>query len=300
MTFPVRSTLEVLKFSSASDVLRSFSLLNSHWSRLAISPELWNALSKEYKAIPQYSLTTLTGIAKYRYLMVVSVQESLPILEIDGKISGFSPYLNRFVVKRQNLPIKCVDILSVAVILPENNGFFVCGGRKSTHSYQISLKSVKSTVIRHPNLLQTRTFHSAIFITPDIYVFGGEHKTVLKSAEKYRFSDRIWSFLPEMHSNRCSFNAVYWEKRVFLCGGISTTCETYDPEKNQFSLLKFRLSESNWTTTFVFEGKMVVLVGNYFYFFRENRNFDGEKRDFSGEKADFSGEKEKGAMSFTV
>jgi len=82
----------------------------------------------------------------------------------------------------------------------------------------------------------------------------------LKESEAFDLQSSAWLRLANMAEARCVFNPCEYEKLVYLCGGWTSTIETFDPETCIFQLLPIQLPENDYASLAVVENAQLLVM----------------------------------------
>ena len=153
---------------------------------------------------------------------------------------SFNPKLNKWITDVTQL-----RTLLECSVTAFNGELYLIGGEnhwKNIDKYDPSLKEWK----RVPSMKTRRAAHCAVAMGKLIYVLGGDDGEVcLKSVECFDPSAKQWSDKPSLISARRFAGAAATYGKVFVVGGYSdmvcsilqASCEMFDPELDQWSLV---------------------------------------------------------------
>lgn len=212
-----RIILEVLKYSSAFDVLRNLSSVNQLFSALCNTHELWfELLSSDIDLLSAHSPKARFRLINSRYVPVLTQQ----------KLLMFIPGLRTWQSVALSVPIRLTQAASMVLMADSN--VFVTGGPLECDTYSINRFSGEVKVLDSMGVHRQKM--GAIRYQADIYTFAGiKSFTYPKSAEVYLCSLKQWKRLPDCLVSRCNFNPAQYQGCVYLLGGSCTqTSECYN------------------------------------------------------------------------
>lgn len=114
-----------------------------------------------------------------------------------------------------------------------------------------------------------RAHHSCLYIRHSVYVFGGSTYHSIASAERFDLSSQQWIPLPNMLSPRSFFNACCKDKFVYLCGGRTVTCETFNLDTEVYTLLPVALPELDWVVSLIYKDELVVITNHSVHWLKD-------------------------------
>lgn len=112
------------------------------------------------------------------------------------------------------------------------------------------------------DLLSPRFSPGAICIGDWVYCFGGYHVSPgsLISCEKYKIDSDKWCPMTKMNSARHYFNVIGYGGLAYICGGNTLDCEVFSPNPDTFTYLNFKLTQSSYATTLLYEKEIIILT----------------------------------------
>jgi hypothetical protein len=154
------------------------------------------------------------------------------------------------------------DYCNAAVILPGRN-LLVCGGNcKSVYLFSLA----GAETVLH-SMVESRSFHSAVYSASTVYVFGGADN---HQAEKLPYQSLAtietaeWQALGRMTVNRSACSPCVFRTQIYLCGGNTNTCEAFDIPSERFSQFPFSLPEKKYgCVAFMVGEELLILTENY-------------------------------------
>ena len=153
---------------------------------------------------------------------------------------------------------------SASVTLATNR-VFVCGGLTfggNTHAAASFAYLIDGSEVRSlPNLKQSRVAPGVAARQKKVYVFGGRiGSSPLNACESMDVEDAQWRRLACMRSARCFFNPCWCRDVLYLCGGTTRHCESFNPLSETFTKLSLTLEEESETTTVLHNDEIVILT----------------------------------------
>jgi len=140
------------------------------------------------------------------------------------------------------------------VFLP---GFLV----NSINSLQVSI--IKPTgQVEHKAFLKTSKHGAGLaYYNGWVFCFGGWNQSVyLASCEKYNLGADSWSPMAAMITPRCHFNALEYQKTVYLFGGDVCACEKFSLLDETFTPMDFKLPEASNTASILYENEILIFT----------------------------------------
>ena len=126
-----------------------------------------------------------------------------------------------------------------------------------TFSYLIDGSEVRSL----PNLKQSRVAPGVAAKQKKVYVLGGlSGSSPLNTCESMDIEEDQWRQVACMRSARCFFNPCWYRDVLYLCGGTTRHCESFNPLSETFTQLSLTLEEESETTTVLHNDEIVILT----------------------------------------
>ena len=202
-----RATLEVLKWSSAWDVLKHISVVCRFLSELCNENELW------YELLGTETLPNLSPKEQYRlqgplYVPVISATQ-LKKFNVQSETWRTIP-LSR--------PIRVYRFM--CMVLDADKQVFVTGGPEAQDTFSIHPQTGEVTSLM--SLLTHRKSLSVILYMNDVYAFGGYGSGYHKESEVYVKDQKQWRKLPDCLDARSACTPCSHSQRIYLLSGCGT------------------------------------------------------------------------------
>ena len=245
-----RSCMEVLKFSSAEDILRSTSQVCALWRELSNDNELW------YELLGQDCESGLGPKESYRETRRL-------------RLAIFNPQLQELQLYCCSsssevsfpLPSDCLFTWNSAHVFLDSRRILTCGHQRSLYSSDSFLICIPSQSCQQiANMTEERVGHGIIAVNKIAYVFGGYGPK--KSCESLGL-DLTWRKLPQdMTSARAWFTPCADQQSIYLCGGGVGFCERWDIISECFFDLPLKLPSDYCSACSAYYKNCVVIVTN--------------------------------------
>lgn len=155
-------------------------------------------------------------------------------------------------------------------VLVDRQRVVCCGGSKEGKkvefwSYCCFIEG-DGTVLDMPNMLQARCNHGLIQWKCQILVFGGVYEYGYHSKSEYIQLGALetWKALPNMSQGKANFNPCRYIGRIYLCGGMSSTLESFNPLTSTFQTLLIGLPEGRCACLIcIHTGALIVHTRRY-------------------------------------
>ena len=177
----------------------------------------------------------------------------LEIFEVDTETWGTSVLLSDAIEARN----------SSFLLLP-GRGLLCIGGYDSKyHTFlrDTFLISFQGVVQLLPALAHARCGLGLIEHESVLWGFGGRDVRVGVVVEKLRLEGGEWELGREMSTARAYFNPVEYEGEAYLCGGLTSACESYSFSSDSYRALPYQLPETSESLTALTPGGLLVLTG---------------------------------------
>ena len=209
-----RSYLEMLKFTSASDVLLHLSCVSSLFASLCTCDELWYALLDLHPSLPgltpkqQYRIYTkgylpvLTATSLLKFHVQASQWQSIPLSE-------------EIAISRQ-----------ISIVFTIDQLVFVTGAHHPKRD-TFSIHPFTGLVKYLSPLLKHRRSMGALRYGTDVYTFGGISLGYEVSAEVFMQETQTWRKLKDCSTPRSAFNPAAHKGKIYLLGGCCTASNEY-------------------------------------------------------------------------
>ena len=209
-----RVFLEVLKFTSASDILLHLAYISRLFASLSCCDELWYELLDLHPTLPSLPPKQQYRMYAKGYLPVISSTE----------LRKFYAHLDQWEVC--NLSAEVEISRQMSVLFTIDKLVFVTGApQTSTDTFTIH---PFSGYVNYLNpLLHHRRSMGTIRCNADIYTFGGISQGYEVWAEVYTHELQVWRELPSCSVPRSAFNPAYHQGKIYLLGGCCTIKAEY-------------------------------------------------------------------------
>ena len=250
----VRAVLEVLKLSSAVDLLHHLSCVCSHWHKLSTYSEVWQTYC-EIEGInvhdwPDKSARDTYRLGGYLATTLVYVRDyTIKLISVKGLPS--SSAIKKFTLKTESGR-------------SDDNGYCLIsrlrvirfGVQHSTIVQDINLKTGEISLL--PPMSETRIYPGVLRYQGDlIYLFGGRTRV----CEKFHLQAKQWERLAgEMTEPLEALMPALHGTKVYLAG--HTTVEVCQLLGETFTQLPFSLPKDWWYTFCLVDREELVVVQN--------------------------------------
>lgn len=246
MSFQYRSILEVLKFTSPKDTLRT-TPVSATWLKASDSFELWTEYFPFYTSISPPKLAYRKWLFARRNLVYVGGQKVKVYNCVQRKWTGESR-LSREVE---------VSYCAGAVLLDCGEKVMLCGGGdvsiRPFQSLSVTyLVDLTGTVTTLHSLNVCRANHGIIEVNEAVYIFGGTQKMGLMSGNVSAteriispFVGNSWEILPEMPNPDWGFNPCNHYEVIYLPGKEPSHLyiQTFDTRNFLYTRLNITISK---------------------------------------------------------
>lgn len=240
-----RWCLEVLKFTSAEDILLHASVTCRLWYQVSNENELWHELlaqesladlgpKETFRLSRQLVLAKLDHSNLVLYRCAIGTQETVP-LKGTCKVSWNSAHA-------------FVDQLRVLTCGSQIGGF-------SPESFLINIRTGDCTQVE--SMTMPRVGHGLIVVKAAAYVFGGYGP--MKSCETWQEGKPWRLFSQEMRSGRAWFTPCAEKDVIYLCGGGQGPCEQFDINSESLEDLSITLP-GDYVSAFSYSHKNCLLI----------------------------------------
>ena len=263
----LRPILEVLKWLPAESILLHTSLVSARWCQASNSDELWISLSESYDLVPTRPPYQRFKDGFHQLFPSFSLYLFLydSVHKYDCRSDEFSLEVT-FESKLENDYAVGVAVLrGLCVVL--------CGGNSSS-AFSFDWTGKKTTLA---DMNCARSFHSIVHSNGVLYVFGGD---VDGTAEKLQLSplaqasEQQWVVLPKPTVRHSACCPCLHSNVIYLCGGNTTTSESFHIPTEVYTVLPFLLPEAAYgCATFMKKGELVMVTQGFV-----SRWADGELR----------------------
>jgi hypothetical protein len=218
-----RCCLEVLKFTSAEDILRHVSCTSRLWYKVSNENELWHELL-DYESLP--SLGPKETYRQSRKLVLAKLERGKLILCHCALGTTEAVELKGTHSFSWNSAHAFLDSLRV----------LTCGSQLSGFSSEAFIVHIKTgECVQVESMTTERVGHGLIVVKSTAYVFGGYGP--LASCETWR-EGQCWRRLSkEMGSVRAWFTPCAANDMIYLCGGGRGPCEKFIINSESFEEL---------------------------------------------------------------
>lgn len=266
----VRSIIEVLKFTSAEDVLLSGCLVCSLWTSAAANSELCSLYIEQHPTWLTYRLPNESLSSLYQRLANHSLLYSLSHRQIQSFDCLSSQFLPPIPL---DISIPC-DTRSAIAVSTDSACIYWCGGGINPHPR--TYKYENSLITRLGNMQDPRNIHSLVYFDKKLYVFGGNSgNRLLSSAEIMKEG---WKSLGNMRFKRAGFNACVLKDFIYLIGGYTDRCEAFSMVFLTYSTLNFSLPQNNSQSCVAITASNVLIIATKGYLTTLNLNNGEEER----------------------
>lgn len=124
-----------------------------------------------------------------------------------------------------------------------------CGGSEEGKKVQFwtysCLIEKDGTVCELPNMLQARCNHGLIQWQRTVLVFGGAYEYGYRAESEciQLTALKSWKSLPNMSQGKANFNACRYAGLIYLCGGMSSSIEAFNPQLGSFHTISLGIPE---------------------------------------------------------
>ena len=241
-----RAILEVLRFLSFQEVLKCGQVC-ALWCKVTEANELWQRLGEDLGL----------GCSSKLSFRADLLQCSLFV----QKHRQFGVY-NCILKTWQRVALEKRIFFSYSrshLVLPDGL-MITCGGtHKHAYTYHLQTRKLKEL----PPMPKCRQYPGLCADSHFLYVFGGSYSSDFESCVKLCLQSWKWMDMPDMLEARRNVHPCRLETIIYLCGS-SFSCEKYDIERDEFSLLPLKL-EFKPRFGVIFEGELVVITTNSIY-----------------------------------
>lgn len=242
-----RVILEVLKFSSASDILVSLSCVSGDWAKLANCGEVWFALLNT-----ETSVSSLPAKQQFRLVHTCF----LPIVSSNALLK-FTVLSRSWQSVRLSEPVSINRFASI--VLTIDREVFVTGTSRVPDTYRISPSSGLVSLLAP--LLMHRGNMAVIRYQANIYAFAGfRNGQSTSAAEVYMYGRQQWRQLLSCFRSRAALNAAENQGEIYLVGGCeASTVECFNTTTETYRLLSFTLTNELPTVSFFRESELIAV-----------------------------------------
>ena len=271
MAVETKSFLE-LGYSSVSKILASSEL------NITAEQEIYNAVNTwlTYN-IEQNSKFAKNLLLKVRFPLLSdhAIKDILSKPSSICKIHEYNDVLNKALEDRDSLyQNKSHPHYSNRYCNQKTFNIIICGG----YYHGNSMKPIKrvaefnvnnsETLNILPPMKNARCCPKVVCLKCEVYVFGGDDRTLIRSVEKYSPATKTWNKVTGMYDDREHFCACAFMGKVYVVGGRYSKVF-----KNTNSCLRFDTKDSSWkevavinearssAACAVFEGRIIVSGG---------------------------------------
>ena len=245
-----RSCMEVLKFTSAEDILRSCSQVCAEWYVLSNATELWHELLEEDCEPGLGPKESYRDTRRLRLAIFNPQRQELQLYHCCSSSEVSFP-----------LPSDCLFTWNSSHVFLDPRRILTCGHQCngfSSDSFLISLPSLSCHKIA--NMTEERVGHGIISVKKIAYVFGGYGPK--RSCEALGL-DLTWRKLPQdMTSPRAWFTPCNDKQFIYLCGGGAGFCERFDLSRESFSDIPLKLPYDYCSACSAYYENSIVIVTN--------------------------------------
>ena len=253
----IRTVLEILKWLPAYDILRHACTTSHLWFKASNLDELWITLSTDSELSPLH-LPSQPFKSAYAFH---SIARHLPILR-PGSLQFLDPTTHS-IKPGISFQSDLKNVYSCAAVLLPGPRLLVCGG---TAPLVLLVLSAGEMVGMMPMLVH-RAFHSLAAYKHTVYAIGG---TEDRSAEKLDIEpdgglyERKWRQTTDSISEHSACQPCVHKHLIYLCGGNTDACETFDPATETYTLLPLVLPESLYgCVTFCSGSDLLAITPKY-------------------------------------
>ena len=246
-----RAALEVLKWSSARDVLKHISVVCRLLSKLCNEDELWYELLGT-DTLPNQSPKELYRLSETRYMPVISATE----------LKKFRVHSETWRTIPLSRPIKVNRFM--CMVLDADKQVFVTGGPEAQDTFSINPETGEVTSLMP--LLTHRKSLSVILYMTDVYTFCGSNSTYSQASEVYVRDQKRWRKLPDSIEARTSCTPCSHSQRIYLLSGCGTSQgEYFHTVSETFHLLPMEIPGYYCTVVLCTDTELIAMqkIGYY-------------------------------------
>ena len=245
-----RNLIEVLKFAHPKDVLSSTSIVSCQWLKVSDLAELWTSFC-------ELSIVFPSGTDPHchpKQTFKDSMSNSHPFLVV---WSASRLLLYNCAEERECSSVSVHIERTCAATMLGRNKVFICGGDDKMHACKV-IEFRTSQVINYPPMQFPRRYHGAACIGVFVYVFGGDKSG--STAEKCHLKNKCWTNLPQMPCSRSAFTPCVFQSLIYLCGGNTSLCHSFDIVSETYQTLLLA-THSSWCVTSIVQNELVLEAG---------------------------------------
>lgn len=246
-----RQVLEVLKWTSHTDLCQQLNQVSSLWQKAALSDEVWDVLCEIYglDCFQSGQSSKVAFRTQFRTDVVFMLREKWLV--------GYS------VRKKQwepavyvNTEIEFDNLSSLVMYLP----YIVATGTSNPCTGQSALIHHKTGAITPlPNMQNGRCKHGSLVYLSTVYVFAGSNNsdTHTDTVEKLSLqTPRQWTYFPSLLCKLAFSSPCRKGSCAYIFGGWGTDwCQRLDLDLEVVTLLPFRTPMQGYlTSAFVYDG----------------------------------------------
>lgn len=196
-------------------------------------------------------------------------------LKNDSKVYFFKPRgkemviadLNSAVVAKKPFPKNFVLKDSGSWCELPNKRIIYCGGVQasnfSSETYIIEPNSF--SIMRLPDMSQSRALPSVIYYQGGVYVFGGYSGKNLESCEKFDLKTEKWKIIANMPLARSAFSAIVYNDCIYMTGD-SKNLDKYNPKTDTYESFKDVLPEpAGYSSLACIDDTLYVIQNSFCY-----------------------------------
>ncbi|OMJ67178.1 hypothetical protein SteCoe_35731 [Stentor coeruleus] len=173
-------------------------------------------------------------------------------LKNDSKVYFFKPRgkemviadLNSTVVSKKPFPKNFILKDSGSWCELPNKRVVYCGGVQASNfcSEAYNIDPNNFSIIKLPDMNQSRALPSVIYYQGAVYVFGGYSGKNLDSCEKFDIKIEKWKSIANMPLARSAFSAIVYNECIYMTGD-SKNLDKYNPKTDTYESFKDILPE---------------------------------------------------------
>jgi len=203
--------------------------------------------------------------------VIENPQEAASLLSISTAnsqvISIDSPAIHYCRNRCLSAPLPGLNEGTAHCVLSGKGDRVICvGGSNSDLCYLLEEQKDLWKVTALQSMKAGRGRFGLVVLEGDVLVIGGWSRgKALKECEKLNVVGNIeessWKSIADMKHPRYELNPCVYKSEVYVAGGHSLHIEIYTPRSDRFRLISAELRSSCPTISLVFEGQLLILVG---------------------------------------